>query len=103
MANHKLYPRRDGTAFESLQCLDLILRHVFQRFEHLIDGQQAKPDLPVAMIAWLKGEIKGRDGVPKARIIHRCKPLLNILYVSEFFHLLKIAQRDSSLQIVPQR
>lgn len=96
---YKLQPGCDGAALEAKPRRQFKARHVFEDIEHASLIDQPFRDLLIAMRARLKRQIIGRNGGPKALVIHRLQPRIDILHVSEFSHETRISNRDSAMQI----
>ena len=97
----QLQPRRHGAAFEVKLRRQFKPCDVFEDIENACLGNDPGRDLLVAVLLALGYEIKWRDGDPKALIIHRLQPLVDVLHVSEFSHGTRISDRDSLTQIFP--
>ena len=100
MCLHQTQPRRYRAAGQAQLLGQFQPRQVLQPVQNgcLIDLPLG--DLPVAMIARLQHQIIRLHSKPKAWIVHRLKPVVDILYIVECSHYFTIAQPDSARQLL---
>lgn len=98
MRFHQFQPGRRHAPMQVLDLHQFDARQVLNALQdscliHLTAG-----DLLVAMILGLQHQVIGRDGVPKAFIVHGLKPFFHLVNIFEFSHAPRIANAYSATQ-----
>ena len=78
---------------------DLIAGHVFENGQHVALLGLAASDLVIAMRARLQGQQHRLHRLPEGQVIKGGQPVLYIFNIPESIHGLRIAKRDSVMQI----
>jgi len=104
MRFHQLQPRCYLAAFETEFSRQFHLRHVFKHLQNNFRFGIILSDFPVTMLTRLKNKIIRRNYKPEGLVIHGREPVVNVLYIFEFFHGMRLANPQSQLQILaPKR
>lgn len=100
---HFLNPRRGRTPMQALPLPNLHTRHGFENAQNQRFFNFAAFDLAIAMGAFLQDQLIRLKRIPKALIIHGCKPLFNFVQIFEFSHASKVPNSDVGMQKTPAK